>query len=332
MPKCINFHTLNMLVRVLILGYNIKMIFKVDKTIATKKTQLLSYFKDRGNESLEEISRDYSTKQFKKKASEINKAIIETRNKLLLTISQKSVEQEWSRIELLKSILLVTYCSYVTMIDFRNLIWTYDYMSFSRRIGELWEPFCKICFEYSVNKLDMFIPPLFSDVKKVMSKEIEDYIEKLTITNTEKAELKKYYEKVWSMVTSGEVKLELDLHFVQNDQFYNIDFKSGFGSNEKGNTNRLLLVAMIYKNLETNYNCFLFVRSKEEENNQYFRQLKDSSVWTAFCGDNTYEEIKIFTGFNLKEWIKKNIDWKTDLQKETIKQFEKNNLLKYLVW
>lgn len=306
--------------------------FSIDKTIVGKKSEILAYFRNRGEESLEEICRNYSTKQYKQKSSEINKAIIETKNKLILTIVQKSMEQNWSRIELLNSILLVTYCSYISMIDFRNAIWSYDYMTFSRRIGELWEPFCKICFEYSINKLELFVPPLFSDIKKIMTNEIEGYINKLTIKLKEKEELKKYYEKVWSMVTSGEIKLELDLHFIQNGKYYNIDFKSGFGSNEKGNTNRLLLVATIYKNLERNYNCYLFVRSKEEENNQYFRQLRDSSVWTAYCGEKTYEEIKMFTGFDLKKWIEKNIDWKNDLQKETVKQLERNHLLKYLVW
>jgi hypothetical protein len=306
--------------------------FIVDNTIPGKKFEILAYFKNRGEESLEEICRNYSAKQYKQKSSEINRAIIETRNKLILTIVQKSSDQNWSRIELLHSILLVTYCSNISMIDFRNSVWTYDYMSFSRRVGELWEPFCKICFEYPINKLELFVPPLFSDVKKIMANEIWDYIDTLTITNTEKEELKKYYEKVWSMVTSGEIKLELDLHFMQNGQFYNIDFKSGFGSNEKGNTNRLLLVATIYKNLEKDYNCYLFVRSKEEENNQYFRQLRDSSVWTAYCGNKTYSEIKKFTGFDLKEWIVENINWKSDLQKETVKQLERNDLLKYLVW
>ena len=281
--------------------------FNVDKTIVGKKNEILSYFKNRGEESLEEIFRIHSSKQYKKRASEINKAIIETKYKIISTILQKSIDQKWSRIELLNSILLVTYCSYVSMIDFRNAIWSYDYMSFSRRIGELWEPFCRLCFEYPVENLELFVPPLFSDIKKMMTNEIVDYIDRLTITNKEKEELKKYYEKIWNMVTSGEIKLELDLHFSQNGKFYNIDFKSGFGSNEKGNTNRLLLVATIYKNLEKNYNCYLFVRSKEEENNQYFRQLRDSSVWTAYCGDQTYKEIKNFTGFDIKKWIDTNI-------------------------
>ena len=74
------------------------------------------------------------------------------------------------------------------------------------------------------------------------------------------------------------------------------------------------------------------MRSKEEENNQYFRQLRDSSVWTAYCGNKTYVEINKFTGFDLKKWIEKNIDWKKDLQKETLKWFDRNDLLKYLLW
>jgi hypothetical protein len=304
----------------------------IESKMWNNKSQLLQYFKNRGEESLEEIARNLASNEFKEKASDINKAIIETKDKLISVIIQKALDQKWENKDLLQSILLVTYSCYVSMIDLRNSVWEYDYMTFSRRIGELWEPFCKKCFEYPIKKLELFMPPLFSDVKKVMTDEIENYIDNLNITNEQKVELKKYYEKVWKMVTSGEIKLELDLHFIQNKKYYNVDFKSGFGSNEKGNTNRLLLVATIYKNLEKNYNCYLFVRSEEEENNQYFRQLRDSGIWTAFCGEKTYDAICEFTGFDLKKWIIENIDWHKDLNKLTIDQFEKNGLLKYLAW
>jgi hypothetical protein len=43
---------------------------------------------------------------------------------------------------------MVTYTNYVVMIEARNDTWPYDYMTFSRRIGELWEPFAKLCFRY----------------------------------------------------------------------------------------------------------------------------------------------------------------------------------------
>lgn len=203
-------------------------------------------------------------------------------------------------------------------------------MDFSRRVGELWDPFCKLCFYYPVNDVSLFVPPLFSEVKKKLTDEIVDYIDSLNITLEEKEELKKYYNKVWSLVTSGEIQLELDLHFISNEQKYVVDFKSGFGSNEKGNTNRLLLVASIYKNLSENFNCLLLVRA--EENNSYFNTLKNSGIWEAYCGSEAYQKIREYSGFDLKSWIDVHIDWANDFKPETIVHFEEQKLLQYLLW
>jgi hypothetical protein len=203
-------------------------------------------------------------------------------------------------------------------------------MDFSRRVGELWDPFCKLCFYYPVNDVSLFIPPLFSEVKKKLTNEIIDYINNLNISPEEKEELKKYYEKVWSLVTSEEIQLELDLHFVSQGQKYVVDFKSGFGSNEKGNTNRLLLVASIYKNLSESYKCLLFVRA--EENNSYFNTLKNSGIWEAYCGSEAYLKIKEYSGYDLKSWIDSNMDWANDFKPETIAHFQEQNLLQYLLW
>lgn len=218
------------------------------------------------------------------------------------------------------------------MLELRNQVWPYEYMAFSRRIGELWEPFCRLCFDYMINDISLFVPPLFSEVKQKFSNEIEDYINKLNITDKQKNDLKKYYNKVWSMVTSGEVKLELDLHFIINNQKIVVDFKSGFSSNEKGNTNRLLLVATIYRNLEEAYKCVILVRSDEYRNNNYFNILKNSGIWEAYCGDDAYSKIKEYSGFDIKEWIKNNIYWEDDFEQETIKYLIENNLEQYLKW
>ena len=218
------------------------------------------------------------------------------------------------------------------MLESRNDVWPYEYMAFSRRIGEIWEPFCKLCFDYPVRDISFFIPPLFSEVKRKLSDEIKDYISSLNITNKQKKELLKYYDKVWSLVTSGEIKLELDLHFQVNNEKKNVDFKSGFGSNEKGNTNRLLLVATIYKYLEENYKCILLVRSDEDSNNNYFQTLKNSGVWEAFCGKDSYTEIQQYSGFDINTWISQNIDWESDLKKDTIGYFKNNDLIQYLKW
>ncbi len=302
----------------------------IDKTIKDRKIELLSYFRDRASEALNPIKEKFAETQFEKRGEAINKALRVTKDNMIETLKQQAEKEKWTNKERLECILMITYCNIVVMIESRNSVRPYEYMDFSRRVGELWDPFCKLCFYYPINNLSLFIPPLFSEVKKKMTDEIADYINKLTITDEEKQELKKYYDKVWSLVSSGEIQLELDLHFSHNDQKYVVDFKSGFGSNEKGNTNRLLLVATIYQNLDENYKCLLFVRA--EENNSYFNTLKNSGIWDAYCGSEAYEKIKEYSGYDLKLWTDTNIDWAIDFNAETTAHFTDNNLLQYLLW
>jgi hypothetical protein len=303
---------------------------KIDRLLKNRKADILAYFRDRASESLTDIKQKYAETQFDKRARAINESLNETKSILITTILQQSDKEKWSPTDKLECLLMVTYCSIIVMIESRNSVRTYEYMDFSRRVGELWDPFCKLCFYYPVNDVSLFIPPLFSEVKKKLTDEIIEYIDNLNITPEEKEELKKYYEKVWSLVTSGEIQLELDLHFISNNQKYVVDFKSGFGSNEKGNTNRLLLVASIYKNLSEDFKCLLFVRA--EENNSYFKTLKNSGIWDAYCGNEAYAKIFEYSGYNLKNWIDTNINWTNDFNPETVAHLQDNNLLQYLLW
>lgn len=302
----------------------------IDKTLKDNKTELLAYFRDRASEFLTNIKQKYAETQSDKRARAINECLNETKNKLITTILQQAEKENWTHQEKLECLLMITYCNIVVMIESRNSVRPYEYMDFSRRVGELWDPFCKLCFYYPVNDVSLFVPPLFSEVKKKLTDEIVDYINKLNISPEEKEELRKYYDKVWSLVTSGEIQLELDLHFVSQGQKYVVDFKSGFGSNEKGNTNRLLLVASIYKNLSESYKCLLFVRA--EENNSYFNTLKNSGIWDAYCGSEAYVKIREYSGYNLKGWIETNMEWENDFKPETIAHFQELNLLQYLLW
>ncbi len=304
----------------------------VDKSLSARKEALLAYFRERGSESLEEIRRVYGATEFRAQASAINIATTETRDNIIKNLVQKSIREKWSNEEILQCVLMTTYTHYIVMIECRNEVWPYEYMTFSRRIGELWQPFCKLCFDYPIKDLTLFVPPLFSEVKRKLTAEIEDYIDALALTREQKKELKRYYNKVWGFVTSGEVKLELDLHFEQSGEKFVVDFKSGFGSNEKGNTNRLLLVATIYRNLEENYRCLLLVRAEEDSNNNYFKVLKNSGVWEAHCGNETYARIKELSGFDIKHWIGSNIDWGNDLRRDTMRYFKDNSLDQYLKW
>jgi len=302
----------------------------IDKSLKNRKTDLLNYYRSRADEYLSEIRLTYGEIQIKEQASAINKSLIETKDKLIAALLQTAEKEKWTNQEKLETILLTTYTNYIVMLESRNDVWPYEYMTFSRRIGELWEPFCKLCFAYPTNDITLFIPPLFSDVKRKLSNEIEEYILKLNINEDERSQLNKYYNKVWGLVTSGEIKLELDLHFIYEKQKFVVDFKSGFGSNEKGNTNRLLLVASIYQNLEENYQCMIFVRS--DENNHYFRTLQNSGIWNAFSGAIAYDKMKFYTGFDIKKWIELNVNWEKDFKTETMNSLKENNLEQYLIW
>lgn len=299
--------------------------------LRSQKEVLLSYFRNRSNEILSELAIQYSATDFKKKASAFNRAIISSKETLLSSLLQVSHNERWSSQDMLECVLMITYTNYVVMLEKRNSIWEYDYMSFSRRIGELWEPFCKLCFTYPLRGIRTYVPPLFSNVQRELTTEITTYIDQLNIQPDERVKLKRYYDKVWGLVTSGEIKLECDLHFSDGDIKYVVDFKSGFGSNEKGNTNRLLLVGSIYRNIETElYKCLIFVRSTE--NNNYLTILSSSGLWDTTCGIDAYTKIHQFTGYDIYQWINENIDWMNDFSVEMREVVVRKRLGEYLIW
>lgn len=305
----------------------------IDIKIGKKKKELLDYYRSRAQEIISEARQVYADTEYKKRASAVNKSIVEVRGRLIKSLEQIAKKKNWGTKELLEGVLMITYTNYIAMLEARNEVWPYEYMTFSRRIGELWEPLCQLCWEYPLNsKIQFFTPPLFKDVKKKLVKEIENFIEGLNISTGEKKELKKYYRKVWKLVTSGEIKLELDLHFNDGKHLYVVDFKSGFSSNEKGNTNRLLLVASVYQILEEEYKCLLLVRSEEDQNNHYLQILKRSGLWQVYTGQNTCKQIQKYTGFNISKWITKNIKWENDFSEDMYKYLSENSLLQYLKW
>ena len=218
------------------------------------------------------------------------------------------------------------------MLEYRNRVWPYEYMAFSRRIGEIWEPFSRLPFDYPVNDLKMYNPPKFDSIKREMNKSILSLVKDLEIAEDDKTILLSHYNMVWQLVESGGIKLNLDLHFVFDNQYYNIDFKSGFSSNEKGNTNRLLLVGSIYKSLSEKHNMLMFVRQKEEENNHYLQTLKRSPYWEVFCADEAYTKINEYSGFNLKAWMDRNMMWDQDIAPDFREYLVREGLIKYLTW
>lgn len=306
----------------------------IDKTLGSRKAELLDYLRSRATEHLAEVTRQVGERQFKTRAAAINRSLTGEKESLTNLLRQTSERDKWSASEFLEAYLLLMHCTNVVMLDTRNEVWPYEYMAFSRRVGELWEPFVTTCFDKPVrNDVTLFVPPLFRDVKKRLTTEVRRFISNLQISQADKDSLVKYYDQVWTLVSSGEIKLELDLHYLIGKQRYVADCKSGFGSNEKGNTNRLLLVASVYTNIEPeDYTCIILVRSAEDENNHYLQTLKRSGLWEVYCGAETYPKVKDHSGFDLGAWIQDRIDWKNDLSKSTVDHLVSEDLMKYLTW
>ena len=292
------------------------------------KSKWIAFFTQQVATEKEKICSRY--KNYKDQASAINQFINDIRDNSIRSLKVHS--NELTQSELLDEILIITYASYIVMLDARNSVWPYEYMAFARRIGELWEPFCKLPFEYPIKKLTIISPPDFNKVQDTIKKDATNYIDSLKLDQETKDELKRHYAIPWTMVDSGGIKLGLDLHFEQDGIHYNCDFKSGFSSNEKGNTSRLLLVASIYNSLGEIEKTILFVRQPEDDNNHYLQTLKNSPYWDVYCANDGYAAMKRFTGFDMREWLDNNVDWENDISSELREHLEKNDLLRYLTW
>lgn len=303
----------------------------VTKDLCLNKIELLTYFRKNAHEIIAKLSAKYGHTQYEKIASGINKEIEAVRKRLIDLVVNNATAEGWDKKCFLEADLMILYTSYVVMLESRNSVREYEYMDFSRRIGEMWEPFCKEPFSHPLKRISLYLPPLFSEVQSSLANEISTFIEKLRISQVDKKKLLRYYDKVWGLVTSGEIQLASDLHFTDGKTKWVVDFKSGFGSNEKGNTNRLLLVGSIYKNIETeNYKCEMFVRATD--NNAYLRKISESGLWTVSCGRNAYKRIEKYTGFNIGTWIDENIDWIHDFSNEMMGTIRRNKLQEYLRW
>ena len=127
------------------------------------------------------------------KAKEINRQINSCRNGILAQAKQQANSDAWTNERLLDEILRITYASYVVMLEYRNKVWPYEYMTFSRRIGELWEPFCKLAFEHPIKALRIIKPPEFKQVQQKIQKSATEYIDSLEVSQEIKDELKRHY-------------------------------------------------------------------------------------------------------------------------------------------
>lgn len=226
-----------------------------------------------------------------------------------------------------KSKLLMTlqYCYSVISLEYRNMVWPYEYMAFSRRNGELWERFCKSAWDnHQQPSLFRIAAPSFNDVKS----NFRDRIISHTHGNPNQRNIIEDVDSIFELV--GEINMIEDEMFNLNGSNYIIDFKSGFGSNEKGNMLRLIAVGRAYKHWDPNVSLLFLVR--QNENNNYLETIRRMGLWDVRCGDAAYNRIDELTNAGICDIRRDVIDFRNDLSPAFWSYLANNNLTDYLNW
>lgn len=143
-------------------------------------------------------------------------------------------------------------------------------------------------------------------------------------------EVKSVFADVWELV--GEINMKEDEVFAVDDVPHVVDFKSGFGSNEKGNTLRLIGVGRAYRLWNPATQLFLLVR--QTDNNNYLEVLKRSNLWQVHCGEEAYKKIDELTGANINDLRKEIVNFQEDLSENFFRDIDGQlaDLRSYLDW
>lgn len=303
------------------------------------KQELLTYMRNKASKTLDQLLGNSKLKK-QDKTKEMNEILEDIRDSLFAKLNATCKNDE-KYPGLTAGAFMIYYCWIIVSLEYRNYLWNYESMDLSRRSGELWESLLKQCWTYPVNKtIRRFEAPNFVNVAEQIKNAFK---QKLIDKNIEKEVLQEIftdYSKIWSLLGDS-VNLSSDELFETTfkelteenineaeyeDKKYIIDFKGSYGSNEKGNKERLLTVARVYdllnyyKLTDKPYKCILAVRTVEDKGHNYLRQLEKSGLWTVKRGKEVYEMVHTYTGFDVLSFIKeKELSIIDDLDETTAK-------------
>jgi hypothetical protein len=226
-----------------------------------------------------------------------------------------------------QALLVLQYCTSVVSLEYRHKVWPYEYMALSRRVGELWERFCSAAWDNPSRAAVHRIPaPSFDDV----ATEIRSKLSKHVTDPDARRALEKEIGVLFELV--GEINMKEDEVFTVERVPHVIDFKSGFGSNEKGNTLRLQTVGRAYKLWNPDTKLLFLVR--QQENNNYLNVIRRSGLWDVRCGADAYAAIDELTGSNICELRGSVFDFERDLSNAFWSDLRSHlsDLTRYLQW
>lgn len=258
----------------------------------------------------------------KKKATQVNDAL-----NAILTLVKDSFTQQPNLDAEDKAImaLIVQYIFTCLSLENRHIVWNYNSIDFSRRVGELWERFCSVAWDYSTTAI-RFTPPNFS----VVTTAFIDRAQTLSAGCSQQQDIIDLVQDLLQII--GDINLKEDEMFHIGTTRYVVDFKSGFGSNEKGNMLRLQAVSHAYKRFDPNTQMLLLVR--QSSNNNYLNVLRQSRTWDIYTGTQTYQKIENLTGVNISWVINNVVDFRNDLPKSFLNYLQNaaGTPITYLDW
>ncbi len=327
--------------------------YKLVEKYKLDKNTILQSMRTSSSEVLERILQEKGKKQDKTK--KMNKYLDAIHND-----SFKIFSEQVDKTQMSECAFLVYYCWIIVSIECRNSLWKYESMDLSRRSGELWESLMKLCWTFPVKKnIRRFTSPNFEDVQKKIKNRFIGKLEGNGLTEEIVTDIFNDYDKIWSLLGAS-INLNSDELFETFDELEDemvgvktkhekviIDFKGSYGSNEKGNKERLLTVARVYDLLnyyeltDKPYRCILAVRTIEESGHNYLRQLESSGLWSIKRGSEVYKMVYEYTGFNVIDVINKHkLSIINDLNEITARYMNSNRTSKqdksfadhYLTW
>jgi len=272
-------------------------------TLACLKNDILATYKERLAGAVTAIAA--GTEGHQVKAKEVNARVNRVHEELRAGIAESRATAH----NIQQQLLVLQYCTSVASLEYRHQVWPYEYMALSRRVGELWERFCSAAWDSpSKPAVARMEPPNFAEVEK----SIRDRLAHRELDAEARKDIDAAFDVLFELV--GEISMKEDEVFTVSGIPHVIDFKSGFGSNEKGNTLRLLTVGRTYRLWNPSTQLFFLVR--QEANNNYLNVIRRSGLWDVRCGTAAYQTIDDLTGANITSIRDDIVNFERDLSPE----------------
>ena len=283
------------------------------------KSIYLHYLHDALAPTIDRILSSGDTHQ--NKAKSVNRAISEHHDALISQLPPNICAADRQQ-----RLIVLQYCISVASLEYRHAVWPYEYMALSRRVGELWERFCSSAWHSpSKPSLQRISPPAIDSVLDTICAVILE-----AARSDQKESVANILNDLRDII--GEINMVEDQVFTVDDRPHVIDFKSGFGSNEKGNMLRLRTVGKAYRLWNSDTRLLFLVR--QERNNNYLEVIRREGLWEVHCGLDAYATIDQLTGSNMSAIRQEVVDFEADLSEELWKDLSSHlsDLTSYLRW